>query len=220
MATVLLGGAGELLVPDELETLAPGTAQRAKGRERVRGILQVAFELLGKGDLSEFSMRNIAARARVDLKNVQYYFPTRKDLVRALLECLGHQHQEELSEVTAEAEDMCPADVLRTHLERWLDENFHPHIRRFNIHSWVIFDSSFEYSGEGLVQFYERFLKRISDCVGGLVPDIDAVELNVRTHMIASLLEGAMLTCCDIKGRDLKNMRDRTITEAMRIAHG
>ena len=140
MATMLPADASELLVPEDLQTLAPGTARRAKGRGRVRVILQVAFDLLGQGDLSEFSMRNVAARAGVDLKNVQYYFPTKRDLVRALLECLGHQHGEE----TSGASGTSPDEVLQAHLERWLDENFHPHIRRFNIHSWVIFDSSYD----------------------------------------------------------------------------
>ncbi len=214
MVAVMVASKFRIVVPDELATLAPGTAQRAKGRARVREILQAAYELLGRGDLSEFSMRNVALKAGVDLKNVQYYFPTRKDLVRALLECIGHRHTQALKDTA----NMPPHEALTLHLEYWLDENLGAHHRRFNIHSWVIFDSCFKYSGEGLAQFYERFIQKISMCVSAQTPEISASELKIRTHLVASLLEGAMLTCCDLKPDEQKTFRNRTIAEALRIA--
>ena len=210
--------ARRLRVPKQLESLAKGTATRARGRARVEAILQAAYELLGSADFSEFSMRSVAARAGVDLKNVQYYFSTKKDLVRALLECLGYGHEEDLA--SSEDDGVDPVERLRRHLRQWLDDNLRPEIRRLNIHSWVIFDSSFEYSGEGMVQFYQRFLVRIEARIKDIDPTLKLAEVRVRARLVASLLEGAMLTFCDLKGKNLSNAKERVLATALALAAG
>ena len=61
---------------------AAGKATTAKGKATVRLILRASLELLSQADLGDYTMRNVAARAGINLKNLQYYFPTRDDLVQ------------------------------------------------------------------------------------------------------------------------------------------
>ena len=206
------------LVPPTLKTLAPGTASRAKGRQRVESILSAAYELLGSSDLSSFSMRNVAAEAGVDLKNVQYYFPTKQDLVLALLECLGYQHEEATATADSSSDD--PEVVLRVHMEAWVRENMTPGMRSFSINSWVMFGSSFSYSGEGLSRYYERFLARVRRHVKQVVPDVSDSELTTRVHLIAALLEGAVITFNNLSTKEKKTACAKLVNEAMRIAKG
>lgn len=63
-----------------------GTAVRGKGQERVEVILDTALTLLIEQGYADLSLRKISARAGLHLGHVQYYFPTKQDLLRAMLE--------------------------------------------------------------------------------------------------------------------------------------
>ena len=56
----------------------------ARGNDTAARIVLAARELLMNEGYAQFSMRNVAARAGLHLANVQYYYKTREDLVRAL----------------------------------------------------------------------------------------------------------------------------------------
>lgn len=63
-----------------------GTAVREKGQERVEVILGTALALLVEDGYAGLSLRKISTSAGLHLGHVQYYFPTKQDLLRAMLE--------------------------------------------------------------------------------------------------------------------------------------
>lgn len=68
----------------------PGTAVLDKGRQSAAAVLDAAAALLVEEGAAGLSTRKVAARAGMHAGNVQYYFRTKQDLVRALLErCIG-----------------------------------------------------------------------------------------------------------------------------------
>jgi AcrR family transcriptional regulator len=64
----------------------PGTAVREKGRRRSEEILDAATDILVAEGYAQLSTRKIAARAGIHSGNLQYYYPAKHDVVRALLE--------------------------------------------------------------------------------------------------------------------------------------
>ncbi len=64
----------------------PGTGIGAKGQVRVEAILDAATEILIEAGYAQLSMRKIAARAGMYPGNLQYYFRSKQDVVRTLLE--------------------------------------------------------------------------------------------------------------------------------------
>jgi AcrR family transcriptional regulator len=64
----------------------PGTAVRAKGRQRSEQILDAATRILVEEGYAQLSTRKIASRAGIRPGNLQYYYPAKDDVVRALLE--------------------------------------------------------------------------------------------------------------------------------------
>jgi AcrR family transcriptional regulator len=56
-----------------------------KGRERTESILAAATAVLVEEGYAAFSLRKVAARADMRLGNLQYYYRTKADVVRALL---------------------------------------------------------------------------------------------------------------------------------------
>ena len=63
-----------------------GTAIFAKGQTKVRAVLDAAFMVLIESGTKQFSMNQVAARSSLRLSHVQYYFPSRLDLLKALLQ--------------------------------------------------------------------------------------------------------------------------------------
>jgi len=63
-----------------------GTAVIEKGRKSVDEILDAASALLAEAGYAELSTRKVATRAGMLPGNLQYYFPAKRGLVRALLE--------------------------------------------------------------------------------------------------------------------------------------
>src|SRR5205809_554 len=79
-----------------------GAAERASN-ETARKIVVAARELLMTEGYAQFSMRNVAARAGLHLANVQYYYKTREDLVRALLDDTGERYRSSYEQLRAKA---------------------------------------------------------------------------------------------------------------------
>lgn len=63
-----------------------GTAVIEKGRKSVDEILDAATALLAEEGYAQLSTRKVAARAGMRPGNLQYYFPAKRDMVRALLD--------------------------------------------------------------------------------------------------------------------------------------
>jgi AcrR family transcriptional regulator len=60
-------------------------ARRARGEARRADIVAVARATLVEQGLDQFVLRNIAAAVGIELGNLQYYFPTRADLLEAVM---------------------------------------------------------------------------------------------------------------------------------------
>jgi len=74
-----------------------GTGVVTKGRERVTEILNVATDILVKQGYGEFTMRKIAEGAKMQLGNLQYYFPAKRDLLQSLLQCAFDRYEVDIT---------------------------------------------------------------------------------------------------------------------------
>lgn len=57
-----------------------------KGEKRIKSILQASENLLIENGYHKFSMRKVAVQAGVSVGNLQYYFPSKNNLLEALLD--------------------------------------------------------------------------------------------------------------------------------------
>ena len=70
-------------------TQAPAEVERnlrAQGIRTRNAIIHAAKKLLIEGGSLEFTLREVALRAEISVSNLQYYFPTRLAVLRAVLE--------------------------------------------------------------------------------------------------------------------------------------
>src|SRR5476651_1909674 len=75
---------------------------RRAGRETAQRVIEAARDLLMNEGYARFSMRNVAAGAGLHLANVQYYFPTREALIRAILADTGARYRASYERLLAE----------------------------------------------------------------------------------------------------------------------
>lgn len=79
-------------VRKKLGKASQATGEAAHGGLRAQGvrtrntIVEVAKQVLLEGGSLEFSLREVASRAGISISNLQYYFPTRLSVLRAVVE--------------------------------------------------------------------------------------------------------------------------------------
>ena len=71
--------------------LSKGTTPKTVGDERRLSLVQAAYELIAEGGFEGLRTRNVAARAGVNIATLHYYFPSKEDLIRGVVEYLLQQ---------------------------------------------------------------------------------------------------------------------------------
>src|SRR5262249_36176575 len=196
-------------------------AARRAGNDTAARIVLAARELLMNEGYAQFSMRTVAARAGLHLANVQYYFKTREDLVRALLEDTGARYRASYDELLAKA----PADRVarfRAIVDYNLKDIATAATRRYFIQLWALLTEIQGRAGHLMHDLYAIDIQQLSECISELVPDTDAAEVRRRASLMAAMIEGMVI----VRGAhsrnpaELKKLMHRAHALAMQIALG
>jgi len=82
---------------------ASGKRLRAQGQRTRELIVQEAKKLLLEGGSLNFALRTVARRANISISNLQYYFPTRASLLRAIVEPIVERYQKKIGSGAGDA---------------------------------------------------------------------------------------------------------------------
>jgi AcrR family transcriptional regulator len=204
----------------QVKTKRAATGRRA-GNDTAARIVLAARELLMTGGYAQFSMRNVAARAGLHLANVQYYYKTREDLVKALLDHTGERYRSSYEELRARG----PADRearFKAVVEFNLEDIATSETRRYFIQLWALLTEIDGRAGRLMNDLYAIDIQQLSDCIADLVPDTDAAEVRRRASILAAMIEGMVV----VRGAhsrnpaELKKLKARALGLAMQIALG
>jgi AcrR family transcriptional regulator len=204
----------------QVKTKRAATGRRA-GNDTATRIVLAARELLMTEGYAQFSMRNVAARAGLHLANVQYYYKTREDLVKALLEDTGDRYRSSYEELRARG----PTDRearFKAVVEFNLKDIATSETRRYFIQLWALLTEIDGRAGHLMNDLYAIDIQQLSDCIADLVPDTDAAEVRRRASILAAMIEGMVV----VRGAhsrnpaELKKLMARAQGMAMQIALG
>jgi AcrR family transcriptional regulator len=196
-------------------------ASRRANNETAARIVLAARELLMNEGYAQFSMRNVAARAGVHLANVQYYFKTREDLVRALLDDTGARYRASYDELRAST----PADRI-ARFEAVVDFNLQDiatwETRRYFIQLWALLTTIDGHSGSLMSDLYAIDIQQLSECIAELAPATEAAEVRRRASVLAAMIEGMVVVrgAHSRSAAELKRLMKRAKAVAMQIALG
>lgn len=166
-----------------------GTAVSEKGLERSEAILDAATEILVGEGHAQLSMRKIAVRAGIRLGNLQYYYATKQDVVRALLERTLARSLASIEAKTA-ATTGTPSARLRTCLEAVLEDQADQDCCRMFWEVWALAarDRSVARATRA---FYERYRDGLAVLLHAVAPRLGAERTRRRATLVVAMLEGA-----------------------------
>src|ERR1700743_2933258 len=165
---------------------------RRAGNDTAARIVLAARELLMTEGYAQFSMRNVAARAGLHLANVQYYYKTREDLVKALLDDTGERYRSSYEELRAKA----PTDRearFKAIVEFNLKDIATTETRRYFIQLWALLTEIDGRAGNLMHDLYAIDIQQWSDCIADLVPNTDKGEIRRRASVLAAMIEGMVV---------------------------
>jgi AcrR family transcriptional regulator len=161
-----------------------------KGQERSEAILDAAERLLVDEGHVALSLRGVAQRTGIRLGNLQYYFATREELVRALLARI-------LERATARVEERMGAvgdgaGALEAALEPLLAEQRDPTSYRLFYDLWALAAREPAIAAE-LRTFYARYTAAVEGLLRRAAPELSGAEAHARAELLVALLEGLSL---------------------------
>jgi AcrR family transcriptional regulator len=163
------------------------------GKLTAQRVIDAARALLTEEGCSEFSMRNIAARASMRLSNVQYYFPTRDDLIRALFIDADARYRSAYAEVMRASAATDRAARFEAVIDFNLSDIIQPRTRRFFLQFWALLNSLDRESDGLLNDLYAIDIQQLSERIAELTPRARAAEVRRRATLLAALIEGLMV---------------------------
>lgn len=160
----------------------------ARGRDGHAQILRAALELLVEQGYRAMSMRRVAEACGMKLGNLTYYFPTKEDLVRELLDAvissyeiefdaivheIGVSAEERLAEVCILIlEDICTKKTTRVFPELWALSNHDPFVL------------------ERVQEMYARARVALDEIIAKINPALPEEERKILALFISGSMEG------------------------------
>ncbi|MEU0359528.1 TetR/AcrR family transcriptional regulator [Streptomyces cyaneofuscatus] len=178
---------------------APGTGAgpTAKGLRRRNELLDAAERLLAASGGAQLTLRAVADEAGVRLGHLQHYFPTRSDLLAALLDRVLTTSLERIAARTDPAGDTAAAAVV---LDSLLGDHDEPSLVGLFTEVWSMAAHD-EPAAETLRSFYADYAGHVTAIVRRHLPELDERGARARAEVFVMAVEGAAIFRSGIAGR-------------------
>lgn len=169
----------------------PGTAVRPKGRHRADEILEAARAVLVEEGYAALTTRKVAERVGIRQGNLQYYFPAKRDLVRALFE-RSTLESSELVERHLKEGEMSPRQRMLWTLDQFLSSHQSAEHQTFLRELWALAAHDSEVATV-MNAFYKEWVDRATKNLLEVNPELGLRRAQRRALLIISLVDGLSL---------------------------
>lgn len=165
--------------------------KRLTAPERNEIILKAAKEIIVHEGFSKFSLRYVAEKSGIRLATLQYYFPNKERLFRAVFEDALNAEGERIKRLVTRA-GQSSGDVLKARISGHFKANLHDETVGFFYQLWARarLDS---FAAELVDEFYERNIGIVADMIRAHNPTVSRKEAARRATFVLAVLEGMML---------------------------
>ena len=166
-------------------------ARKSRANNRREEILTTTMRVLAFEGEASVTMRSIADRVGIRLSTLQYYFPTRRELLRDTIEqCIGSVVRQMDEMIHDSSTD--PGKLLHKALKVHLKTSRDPFVSKFFAAFWALaaHDSEAE---ELLNEVYERDCQRYAKLIQMASPKLSGKVCADRAVLILAQLEGLVL---------------------------
>jgi AcrR family transcriptional regulator len=192
--------------------------QRRQGSARIEEILDAARHVLAQEGYAEFSLRHVARRVNIRLSTLQHYFPSRDDLLRAVVERTVAEY--DATYVRQSAKWGTSARSKLVGMVRYLlDDLRQPDTAGFFVEFWArgLRDPM---AGRLLQQAYRHHRDRIRIAMAPLNPSISGRTAELRALLAVALIEGLTIFIGGQRVRDpsLEGLEDEVTRWILKMA--
>ena len=176
----------QFIVPDL--AIRPREGGYASGREGHEQILRAALNLLVEHGYRAMSMRRVAAAANIKLGNLTYYFATKEELVRELLDAVISSYETEFAAIAHEA-DISPEDRLCEICLLILEDISTKKTTRVFPELWALSNHD-PFVLERVQELYSRARVALNDIIAEINPTLPEDERQTLALFISGSMEG------------------------------
>jgi AcrR family transcriptional regulator len=169
---------------------APTDGLRAQGLRTRNAIVRVARKLLLEEGSLEFSLRAVAQRAGVSISNLQYYFPTRLAVVRAVMAPIMDAYLDDLKRSLQSPAS--PRDAIDALLDKALSDARDSQ----NVALWWHFVSMVATDDECarlLDEWYDTLISGIAQLIRAVNPKCKPAESLQAASLLVAMADGLAL---------------------------
>jgi len=165
-----------------------GTGAYAKGQARVDGILDAARTVFVTQGYGRLTMRRVAAEAGITVGNLYYYYHTKKDLLRDLLDHVIEGYVQEFDRIRArvgrapDAELQAICEYIISDLNKLSTTRFFPEL-------WALANHD-PYAAALMDRLYSTARIVLNDLIEALNPSLTTRERECLALFISASMEG------------------------------
>lgn len=159
-----------------------------KGHETREQILQAALGLLVEQGLRAMSMRRVAGACGMKLGNLTYHFPTREDLIQALLDAVISSYEIEFERIVHKP-GVPPEERLADICELILEDIRSKKTTRVFPELWALSNHD-PFVLERVQELYARARAPIAEIVAEMRPELPTAEREAIALFISASMEG------------------------------
>ena len=168
--------------------IRPREGGYARGQEGFEQILRAALRLLVEHGSKALTLRRIAAECDLNVGNLNYYFKSKEDLIRELLDAVISSYEESFDAVLHEPQASADARLERL-VSLILTDITTKKTTRFFPELWAM--SNYDaFIQERMEELYTRARVSLNELVAEINPALPADERETLTLFISASMEG------------------------------
>ncbi|WP_151613391.1 TetR/AcrR family transcriptional regulator [Sinorhizobium alkalisoli] len=206
--------------PEQEEGVFFGAAVAStKGRERVRQILDEALNIIVADGFEGLTLRSVARGAKITIGNLQHYFATHDDLLRATTRYILHNYLQEYDRLA----DLHKGDALHQFeaTMRFLIEDCKdPRTNAIFFSLWALAQRN-SFASEMMDLMYCDHRQSIEKQLAAINPHMPKDMRPIRAALIAVQIEGLMLLIAANRPKhaELRGIEEECLNQILRLAH-
>ncbi|MFD1703400.1 TetR/AcrR family transcriptional regulator [Methylopila henanensis] len=175
-----------------MDVLPPAVKRSTlKGAGRTAAILEAAKDIVVAEGFANLSYRNIAKRVGIAVGNVNYYYPSKDDLMVDLAEFIFDRWDQRLKK-RVPSRLKSDREIFRFSIQFMIEENKRERTVTLLMEMWAMANHSPPVS-KMLGAFYARMRTWISGMIERVRPDINRESRELRAALITAQIEGLMI---------------------------
>jgi AcrR family transcriptional regulator len=203
---------------DAAKRKAPLAHWSGSGKPRAAEILAHARNIFVRHGDAELTVRRVADAVGMKLSNVQYYFRTKEELLRALFTDIVDAYRRKFNTISLR-QDLTTLERLTEHVTFLIEDTKNPTTNAVYFELWSIAQRQ-PFAARLMDEMYAASRQRMEAYLRELNPRMASAEIALRSALVIAQIEGLMifLAAATPKHRELVGLERAALSRILDLA--